>query len=58
MELSSGRLEASSRIQERPFGHSPEEDRRRLPRRRKEPAADGEVMEHEEGESHQLDDMA
>ncbi len=59
MEFSTGRLEASTRIAERPFGQSAEEQRRRAPRRHKEdPLADDEALTEDDTESHQLDDLA
>jgi len=59
MELSTSRLEASTRIQERSFGNSAEERRRRVPRRHPEdPPADDDVLTQEEPEGHQLDDLA
>jgi hypothetical protein len=65
MELSTGRLEASSRIEEGPFGKSAEERRQRLPRRHREsgtlpPMAtspEDESLNAEDQESHQLDDL-
>jgi len=57
MDLSTGRLEGSARIQERPFGKSSEEQQRRAPRRpRPEAKPDAEPVE--EQETHQLDDLA
>jgi len=59
MDLSTGRLEASSKIQEGPFSKSQEERRQRPPRRLKEEPAAAEAGEEAEGpESHQLDDIA
>jgi hypothetical protein len=59
MEFSTGRLEGSARIQDRPFGESSQEQKRRAPRR---PREDGEPAEPdglaEECENHQLDDIA
>jgi hypothetical protein len=59
MELSTDRLEAASRTQERPFSATAEERKRRTPRRCKdasEPAAAEDLAE--EQASHQLDDIA
>ena len=59
MEFSTGRLEASTRIEERSSGHSGEERRQRAPRRHKEdPLADDEVLTLDDTEGHQLDDLA
>ncbi len=59
MDFSTGRLEGAARIQERPLGKSPEEQKQRTPRRSKEaaePAEPGEAAD--ECENHQLDDIA
>jgi hypothetical protein len=67
MELSTGRLvEASSRIEEGPFGKSAEERRQRASRRhrqdgRLQPMAispEDQSLNEEQPESHQLDDLA
>jgi len=59
MDFNTGRLEASARIQERPFGESPEEQKRRGARRPKEQTGPIEADESaEEQENHQLDDIA
>jgi len=60
MELgNTGRLEASTRIQERPSGNSGEERRQRNARPRKDNAlAEDELLTEDERESHQLDDLA
>jgi len=59
MDLSTGRLEASARIQERPFSKSSEEQKGRARQRPKEEAGAAESDEPEdERENHQLDDMA
>jgi len=59
MDLSTGRLEASARIQEYPFGKSSEEQKRRAPRRPKEEAGSaGSNEPADERENHQLDDIA
>ncbi len=59
MELSTGRLEASTRIQERAFGQPGEERRQRAPRRHPEdPATEDEILTTDETEGHQLDDLA
>jgi len=59
MDFSTGRLEGSARIQERPFGQSPEEQKRRAPRRPKEQTGPAEADEPpDEQENHQLDDIA
>jgi len=60
MELgSTGRLEASTRVQERAFDNSGEEHRQRSARRRKDDAlTEDEVLTEDEHESHQLDDLA
>lgn len=59
MDLSTGRLEGSARIQERPFGKPSEEPKPRAPRRPKEDAGETEAGEPpEEQENHQLDDIA
>ncbi len=57
MELSTGRLEGSARIQERPFGKSSEEPKPRVPRRSK-PVAELEAEPADEQENHELDDIA
>jgi len=57
MDLSTGRLEGSARIQERPFSKSSEEPKRRVPRRpRRE--VEPETEPAEEQEDHRLDDIA
>ena len=60
MEFGSARrLEASTRIQERPFDNPAEERRQRSSRRRKDDAlADDEMLTEDEPDSHQLDDLA
>jgi len=60
MDVSStGRLEGSTRIQERPFGHAGEDNKQRGFRRRKEhDAEEDDVMSDAESEGHQLDDLA
>ncbi len=59
MELSTNRLEASTRVQERAFGHSGEERRQRAPRRHQEdPLTEDEILTTEDTEGHQLDDLA
>lgn len=66
MELSTGRLEASSRIEENGLGHSTQERRQRAQRRQRqgdsptlnEPQVEDEATTEEELESHQLDDLA
>ena len=57
MDLSTGRLEGSARVQERPFSKSSEEQQRPAPRRPK-PEAEPETEPAEEQENHQLDDIA
>ncbi len=57
MDLSTGRLEGSARIQERPFGKSSDEPKQRAPRRPK-PEAEPETEAGHEQENHQLDDIA
>jgi hypothetical protein len=63
MELSTGRLETFSRIEESRLGHSTQERRQRqdgspgLTQLQAEPA-DDEAATEEEPESHQLDDLA
>ena len=57
MDLSTGRLEGSARIQERPFGKAPDEPKRRAARRSK-PEAEPETEPADEQENHQLDDIA
>jgi len=57
MDLNTGRLEGSARIQERPFGKSSEEPKRRAPRRPK-PEVEPETEPADEQENHQLDDIA
>jgi hypothetical protein len=57
--LGTDRLEGTARIQERPFGKSCDEPKRRGRRRLREEAGPAEVDEGaEEGESHQVDDLA
>lgn len=59
MELSTDRLEAASRTQERPFSATAEERKRRTPRRSKDEGAPAEVEDlAEEQATHQLDDIA
>ncbi len=59
MEFSTGRLEASTRIQERCSGNSGEERRQRARRRHQEdPLADDEALTLDDTEGHQLDDLA
>ena len=60
MEFSTGRLEPSSRIQERPFDSSAERSKPRTARRRKPELPDGEdeILRGEETADHQLDDLA
>ncbi|MGD0929834.1 MAG: hypothetical protein ABR902_04200 [Candidatus Korobacteraceae bacterium] len=59
MEFGTGRLEASTRIEERCSGQSGEEQKRRAPRQRHhDPLADDEALTEEQTEGHQLDDMA
>ena len=59
MDLSTGRLEGSSLIQERPFSKSSDEQKQRAPRRPKEQAGPAETSEPaDEPENHQLDDIA
>ena len=59
MDFSTGRLEGAGRIQERPFGESPQEEKRRAPRRPKEEAGPAEPDgPGDEYENHQLDDIA
>jgi hypothetical protein len=57
MDLSTGRLEGSARVQERPFSKSSDETKRRTPRR---PKAEAEAATEpaDEQENHQLDDIA
>jgi hypothetical protein len=57
MDFDTGRLEGSARVQERPFGKSSDEPKRRVPRRPK-PEAEVETVAADEEESHQLDDLA
>jgi len=57
MDLNTGRLEGSARIQERAFGKSSDEPKRRAPRRPK-PEAEPETEPADEQEDHQLDDIA
>jgi hypothetical protein len=57
MDLSTGRLEGSARIQERPFGKSSEEPKRHA-RRRPKPNTEPETEPADEQENHQLDDIA
>jgi hypothetical protein len=58
MDFSTARLEGSARIQDRPFGESSQQQKRRAPRR---PREDGEPTEldglADECENHQLDDI-
>ena len=58
MDFSTGRLEGAARIQERPFGKSSEEQKRRAPRRPKEEGPAEPDGSAEECENHQLDDIA
>jgi hypothetical protein len=69
MELSTGRLETFSRIEESCLGHSTQECRQRALRRQRQDRspgltqlqaepADDEAATEEEPESHQLDDLA
>lgn len=59
MDLSTGRLEGSERIQDRPFGKPSEEQKRRTPHRPKDDAGNHEADElAEEREEHQLDNIA
>lgn len=59
MDLGTDRLEGTARIQERPFGESGDEPKRRARRRLREEARPAEVDEGaEEGERHQVDDIA
>ena len=59
MDLSTGRLEGSARVQERPFSKSPDEQKQRAPRRPKEQAGAADAGEAvDEQENHQLDDIA
>ncbi len=61
MDLSTDRLEATSRTQERPLSTSAEERKRRPPRRRSHDEsveAEAEDLAEEEKDSHQLDDIA
>jgi len=59
MDFSTGRLELSERIQERPFGKFSEEPKRRVLRRPKEQSGPTEADEPpDEQENHQLDDIA
>jgi hypothetical protein len=59
MDLSTDRLEAATRVQERAFGQSGEERRQRAPRRHQEdPVTEDEILTAEDTEGHQLDDLA
>ncbi len=59
MDLSTGPLEGSARIQERPFGQSSEEPKRRPARRPKGQAEPMEVGDQaDEQDKHQVDDIA
>lgn len=59
MELSTSRLEASTRVEERAFGQPGEERRQRAPRRHPpDPVTEDETLTSEEAEGHQLDDLA
>lgn len=59
MELTTDRLEASTRIQERPSSAPGEGGRRQATRRPKQPAsAEAEGAAEEQSERHQLDDLA
>jgi hypothetical protein len=63
MELGTSRLEPSARIEERPFGSSPEEQKRRRHARPAEAleadsVTDEEILSGQEPENHQLDDLA
>lgn len=59
MELTTPRLEASTRIQERPSSGAGEERRRQAPRRHKQdPPAEAKVTAEEQSDGHQLDDLA
>lgn len=60
MELNSARLEASSRIQERPFENPAEHQGRHAPRRQKDdaPVTEDESLAPNELESHEVDDLA
>jgi hypothetical protein len=59
MELSTDRLEAASRTQERPFSATADERERRTPRRSKDQSGPLEAEDlAEEQASHQLDDIA
>jgi hypothetical protein len=60
MELSTDRLEASARIQESSFDRSTQGRRPAVLRRKKpDPQEDDELLtQQEEGDSHQLDDLA
>lgn len=60
MEVITGGVEASTRIQERSFNHSAGERRQPAPRRSKpaRPLDDDELSAREENEGHQLDDIA
>jgi len=59
MDLSTGRLEASSRVQEYPSEHADRERRRRAPRTGKAGLTEDEdeMGPVEESEVHQLDDV-
>ena len=57
MDFSTGRLEGAARIQDRPFGESSQEQKRRAPRRPREEAEPAEPP-GDECENHQLDDIA
>jgi hypothetical protein len=59
MELSTNRLEAPTRVEERAFGQPGEERRQRAPRRQQpDPVTEDEILTTEEAEDHQLDDLA
>ena len=60
MEMSTHRLEASSRIEERTFDSPPEQRRQRAPRRSKSgnQAADAGDLTADDEETHALDDLA
>ena len=58
MELSTDRLEAASRIQERPSSTTVDERKRRAARRPKNESAPAEADDLAEEQGHQLDDIA
>jgi hypothetical protein len=59
MELSTDRLEATSRTQERPFSATAEERKWRAPRRPKDDTRSAEAEDlAEEQSDHKLDDIA